>query len=132
MGTEKISAKERELFAARFVWAVEAAGLRPSPTIVQREYNRHSNQPPITSHAARKWLLGEAMPTHERIKVMADWLQVSASWLRFGEEMQDEHTKDLTSNEYRLIREYRRLSKLQQSRLLALIVAVTPQKKSRR
>ena len=72
------------------------------------------------------------MPTHERIKVMADWLQVSASWLRFGEEMQDKHTKDLTSNEYRLIQEYRRLSKLQQSRLLALIVAVTPQKKSRR
>ncbi len=35
-------------------------------------------------HAARKWLNGEAIPTHEKIVVLATWLGVNAAWLRYG------------------------------------------------
>jgi hypothetical protein len=30
-------------------------------------------------------MLGEAIPTQERIKVLAAWLHVSPAWLRFGD-----------------------------------------------
>lgn len=40
---------------------------------------------PVTPHAVRKWLIGEAIPTQEKILVLAKWLNVSAAWLRFGD-----------------------------------------------
>jgi transcriptional regulator with XRE-family HTH domain len=39
---------------------------------------------PITVHAARKWLVGEAIPTQEKLRMIAQWLGVPADWLRFG------------------------------------------------
>ena len=35
-------------------------------------------------HAARKWLVGEAIPTQEKLRMIAQWLGVPADWLRFG------------------------------------------------
>ena len=39
---------------------------------------------PVTVHAARKWLAGEAIPSQEKLRVLAKWLQVPAGWLRYG------------------------------------------------
>ncbi|QYF95597.1 hypothetical protein KY495_10850 [Massilia sp. PAMC28688] len=49
------------------------------------QFNAHSDEPPITVHAVRKWLMGESLPTQARLQVLADWAGVSAAWLRFGE-----------------------------------------------
>ncbi|MFM7524702.1 MAG: hypothetical protein ACKO4M_11170 [Betaproteobacteria bacterium] len=46
--------KQQALFSGRLIWALDIQGVRPSPTIVQREYNSRSNQPPVTTHAACK------------------------------------------------------------------------------
>ena len=35
-------------------------------------------------HAARKWLVGEAIPTQDKMRTLADWLVVPVDWLRFG------------------------------------------------
>lgn len=35
--------------------------------------------------AARKWLKGEAIPTQDKIHILARWIGVSPQWLRFGE-----------------------------------------------
>jgi hypothetical protein len=64
--------KQRMLFSRRLIAALEILDVRASPTIVQREYNIRSNQSPITSHAARKWLMGEAIPNQDRLQVLAD------------------------------------------------------------
>jgi len=39
---------------------------------------------PVTVHAARKWLFGESIPTQDKMRTLADWLGVSANWLRYG------------------------------------------------
>ncbi|MFM7522905.1 MAG: hypothetical protein ACKO4M_01855, partial [Betaproteobacteria bacterium] len=39
---------------------------------------------PVTVHAARKWLQGESIPTQEKLRALASWLDVPADWLRFG------------------------------------------------
>jgi transcriptional regulator with XRE-family HTH domain len=80
----KISA-ERLNFSARLTESLALAhGLPPSPTIVAREFNFRFVGKPITVHAARKWLLGEAIPTQDKLRALAAWLDVSVDWLRFG------------------------------------------------
>jgi transcriptional regulator with XRE-family HTH domain len=60
-----------------------------SPTQLAREFNIRFPGRPITVHAARKWLMGEAIPTQEKLRTLAQWLGVPAEWLRFGGARQD-------------------------------------------
>lgn len=76
---------ERANFSVRLKDMLESVhGLRPSPTIVAREFNFRFVGKPITVHAARKWLVGEAIPTQDKLRSLAEWLGVSVDWLRFG------------------------------------------------
>jgi transcriptional regulator with XRE-family HTH domain len=75
---------ETEAFAQRLKQALEASGVRVSPTVVANEFNLRYWGRSITPHTARNWLLGKAIPTQDKLRVLADWLQVSPNELRFG------------------------------------------------
>lgn len=76
---------ERESFSERLQQALRNAEYSPdSPTQLAREFNVRFEGRPITVHAARKWLVGEAIPTQEKLRTLAQWLGVPAEWLRFG------------------------------------------------
>ncbi|HEY0845616.1 MAG TPA: hypothetical protein VGE12_09615 [Noviherbaspirillum sp.] len=76
---------ERESFSERLQQALRNADYSPdSPTQLAREFNVRFDGRPITVHAARKWLVGEAIPTQEKLRTLAQWLGVPAEWLRFG------------------------------------------------
>lgn len=76
---------EREGFSERLQQALRNADYSPdSPTQLAREFNIRFEGRPITVHAARKWLVGEAIPTQEKLRALAKWLGVPAEWLRFG------------------------------------------------
>jgi transcriptional regulator with XRE-family HTH domain len=80
---------EREGFSERLQQALRNAEYSPdSPTQLAREFNVRFDGRPITVHAARKWLVGEAIPTQEKLRTLAQWLGVPAEWLRFGGNMQ--------------------------------------------
>lgn len=70
--------------------------------------------------------MGEAIPTQDRIQVLAEWLNVSASWLRFGEEGIDgnKKTKDMTAQEWRLIHGFRLLTDKQRAAVLTMVLAI--------
>ena len=121
---KKDTQRQQVLFSKRLAVALEIAGVRLSPTTVQSEYNKRSGQPPITIHAARKWLIGEAIPTQDRIQILADWLNVTASWLRFGEEINNTKTQDLTSQEWQLINGFRQLDAKQKVSVVSLILTI--------
>ena len=116
--------KQPALFSKRLIWALEVFGIPPSPTILQREHNSISNQPTITIHAARKWLMGEAIPTQGRIQILAEWLNVSPSWLRFGEQQSENKTTDMSAQEWRLVTGFRRLTEKQKVGVLAMVLAI--------
>jgi hypothetical protein len=79
------ASSERDLFSQRLRQALQEAHYSPdSPTRLAREFNLRFDGDPITVHAARKWLVGEAIPTQEKLRMMASWLGVSTEWLRFG------------------------------------------------
>lgn len=76
--------KTKEAFSARLVECLRQTGRSTSPTHLAAEFNAYFSGPSIHMHACRKWLLGEAIPTQEKLVSLAQMLGVSAEWLRFG------------------------------------------------
>lgn len=80
----KVASEEKLAFSARLVQSLTAAGMSVRPAHFVREYNLRSGNA-ITVFAARKWLLGESIPTQDRLRILSTWLNVQAQWLRYGE-----------------------------------------------
>ena len=82
----KIIHNENEKFSKRLFLSLENVGYEvKNITHLTTEINKLFSEKSITSHAVRKWLNGQTIPTHSRLLRLADWLGVSPSWLRFGE-----------------------------------------------
>lgn len=56
-----------------------------SPTRIAREFNLRYHGDPVTTQAVRKWLTGRSLPSQDKIRALALWLDVPPQWLRFGE-----------------------------------------------
>ena len=78
------SVSQTQAFAERLRSALLGAGVRPSPTAVAHAFNLRYRGRSITPHSVRNWLLGQALPTQDKLVVLAEWLQVGADELRFG------------------------------------------------
>lgn len=77
---------EKEAFGNRLLGALEQAGVQArSPTRLALEFNLRYWGRPVTTQAVRKWISGKAIPSQDKVTVLAKWLNVSAEWLRFGE-----------------------------------------------
>ena len=75
---------ERAQFSSRLKSCLRAIGINDRYSAVAKGFNQRSLESPVTVHAVRKWLLGEAIPTQEKIVVIAKWLGVTPYWLRYG------------------------------------------------
>jgi transcriptional regulator with XRE-family HTH domain len=72
-------------FSSRLQKALKDAGYSAyGPTELAHQFNIRFTGHPISVHAARKWLMGEAIPTQDKIRVLSEWLMVPTEWLRFG------------------------------------------------
>lgn len=94
---------ETQGFADRLRHALDSAGIRPSPTLVANEFNLRYWGKSITPHTARNWLLGKSIPMQDKLRVLADWLQVSPDELRYGTpammvKLQDRDNESLALN----------------------------------
>lgn len=108
------SSSERSAFSARLRQCLRDSNYSPdSPTELAREFNLRFAGRSITVHAARKWLMGEAMPTQDKMRTLAQWLQVRIEWLRFGGEAQPvssaESIGTLRSSDLKFIADWRLL-----------------------
>ena len=75
---------QTQAFAERLRSALCAAGVPPSPTLVAKAFNLRYRGRSISSHSARNWLTGQALPRQDKLVVLAEWLQVGPDELRFG------------------------------------------------
>lgn len=111
------SDSETQAFAKRLRHALDSAGVRPSPTVVASEFNLRYWGRSITPHSARNWLLGRAIPTQDKLLVLAEWLHVSPDELRFGKSVSalrlaeaDAHLEKLDMADREMISRYLSLS----------------------
>jgi hypothetical protein len=73
-------------FAERLKAAMTAAGYAPRPAVLEREFNERHWGRPMTLHGVRRWLLGETLPTHDKLVTLAKWLGMQPHVLLFGED----------------------------------------------
>ncbi len=78
---------EKANLSTRFKSALTEKGIRHSPTVVAREFNKVHVDTKISVHSARNWLLGTVMPAQETLVALGKWLEVSPAELRFGFEV---------------------------------------------
>jgi transcriptional regulator with XRE-family HTH domain len=70
--------------AERLQQALHKKGKRASPTELEREFNLRWRGEPVSVTTTRKWLLGLASPTLDKLRILALWLDVAEDWLRWG------------------------------------------------
>ncbi len=76
---------EKAEFATRLRDAMTKAGYSLRPVDLEREFNTRYWGRSVTMQAVRRWLRGEAIPSQEKLQVLAEWLKVEPQVLRFGE-----------------------------------------------
>lgn len=78
--------EEKQFFAQRLKSALQDRNHPISPTYLSNEFNNRYDGQPISVQSANNWLLGKAIPNQDKLSILSLWLNVSAQWLRFGEE----------------------------------------------
>jgi len=73
-------------FAERLRAAMQAAGYVPRPAVLESEFNSRYWGKPMTLHGVRRWLLGETLPSQDKLLVLAEWLAIPPQTLLFGEQ----------------------------------------------
>jgi len=76
---------EKAEFAQRLTDAMTRAGYALRPVVLEREFNTRYWGRSVTLQAVRRWLRGEAIPSQDKLQVLADWLKIEPEVLRFGE-----------------------------------------------
>ncbi len=76
--------EERESFATRLKQGMEAIGCKNSPTVMANMFNAAFQGRAITPHTARNWILGNSLPTQEKMVCLASMLKTTPEQLRFG------------------------------------------------
>lgn len=79
------AAEEKGDFSRRLKEALRRARMDAGPTRFAREFNLRHHGEPVTAQTARKWLQARALPTQDKVRTLAQWLEVSPHWLRYGE-----------------------------------------------
>lgn len=74
----------KKAFADRLHAALLAKGYLPKPAVLEREFNQRYYGKPISLHGVRRWLLGEVIPPHDKLWVLAEWLDVPPEEFAFG------------------------------------------------
>lgn len=76
---------EKQKFSERLRQSLRTANIEShSPTRLTLKFNLRYEGTPVSAQAVRKWLEGNAIPSQDKLIVLAQWLNVSAHWLRFG------------------------------------------------
>ena len=76
---------ETHEFAQRLRDAMTRAGYPLRPVVLEREFNTRYWGKSVTLQAVRRWLRGEAIPSQDKVQVLAEWLKIEPEVLRFGE-----------------------------------------------
>jgi transcriptional regulator with XRE-family HTH domain len=132
------NSQAREEFSRRLRKALQdrdhAVG---SPTRLTQEFNGDYPDRRVTPQAMRKWLTGEAFPSHDKVQALAEWLEVSPNWLHHGEggaghgAQQNAATYRTPVPDQELLRRYRKLNPRQQQAVAEIITALAAKDRRR-
>jgi hypothetical protein len=129
----------REEFSKRLRQAFHDGGVDiESPTRLASDFNDRYTGRRVTQQAVRKWLNGEAIPSQDKIVVLAEWLNIGTESLRFGKESATANVAQQAKPSYRsalsdqeLVRRYHKLNRTQQQAVAEIITALAAKDRRR-
>ena len=124
--TSKI--EEKKQFASRLKLAIDAKGFRNSPTGIANQFNAIYQGNPVTPHTTRNWLLGNSLPTHEKMVCLGNLLGTSPEQLRYGRSTEKTFVLDghiPSAEDQQCFKGYFQLSKSQQRLIRELVSEMT-------
>jgi hypothetical protein len=109
-------------FADRLELSMSDKSVKHSPTVLANLFNSKFVGGSITPHTARNWLLGNSLPTHDKLIHLANLLDTSAEYLRYGRHSEktfvisesDGRETVLTSTQQQFLKRYLKLTQVQQ------------------
>ena len=113
-----------------------------SPTVLARDFNLRWRGAPVTVNAVRKWLVGDAIPTMDKLTVLASLLDTSEDWLRWGDNSVQKslnnslvlaatHSSPLPKEQEKsLLQDYRLLSPVHKKLLEAMMEVLLKEQKN--
>jgi transcriptional regulator with XRE-family HTH domain len=120
---------DKQAFATRLQQALKRSPkkIKTAADLAVQFTLRHPDAP-ITTQSAHKWLSGQSRPTADKLKTLAVWLNVSPTWLLYGEtDLSKTATRreaklvTPTSEELRLIEQFRSLPEARQGLIQEII-----------
>ena len=122
----------REDFSKRLREAFQRSGVNiDSPTRLASEFSARYAGNKVSQQAVRKWLNGEAIPSQEKIQVLAAWLSVGTEWLRYGKggttapmTQQAFPSYRIALSDQELVKRYRKLNHRQQQAVAEIIIGL--------
>lgn len=119
----RVADSERLAFSQRLKESMESIGVEASPTVLCKWFNLSTEGSRVSVHAVRKWLVGEAIPTQEKMRVLAQILGLNPGWLRFGNESIGASSTQipLSPLEAELLGTYRRIDVSQKAAFMQLV-----------
>lgn len=90
--------EEKSAFSKRLKLALRRSPepVRGATELALRFNLRHQGNA-VSAQTAHKWLSGRAIPTHDKLATLAEWLSVNEHWLHYGPPT----TRDLAANQQR-------------------------------
>ena len=121
-----------EQFSNRLKQALSLRGIPAnSPTELARQFGTRPRGVRVSAQAARKWLNAESIPTHDKLKALANWLGMETNWLLSGEGSPTTQVAHESKQAYQvalgdeeLLRHYRKLNGIQQQAITEIITAL--------
>ena len=122
-------------FADRLELAMNDKSIKHSPTVLANLFNPKFVGGSITPHTARNWLLGNSLPTQDKLIHLAKLLDSSAEYLRYERHKEktfvisesDGCETELTSTQQQFLRRYLKLTKVQQGIVNSTVAEFTAQ-----
>lgn len=131
------NSQAREEFSKRLRKALQDKGFgTESPTRLAQSFYGDYPDRRVTPQAVRKWLNGDAIPSHDKVRALAEWLEVSPNWLHHGEGgaghgAQQPAAPYRTLQDQELVRRYRKLNPRQQQAVGEIITALAAKDRRR-
>lgn len=128
---------EKTLFAQRLALAMTANGYEAKASVLEREFNLNYSGRPMTLHGVRKWLIGESIPSGDKLLTLAKWLDVPPEELAFGKDIEKAITQrdarwqqELGYKDKEIFDAFINLSSPHKKLIRELIIALSNQNKS--
>ena len=125
-----LASKERFEFAERLINSLLKSDIPLRVIEIRELFLKHSSSIKLSTHAIRKWLVGESIPTQEKLRVLADILSVDANWLRYGiteKNIENSKLMNLNSNQKNLLNGFDKLSSNQKKYIIEITDALATQ-----